>query len=63
MIFWGGGGHFFEAGHLLTLGHQGGYLFEEGIYSWWVLIGGWTLIQINVVFFLLKKLCTKLTIC
>ena len=44
-VGWGGGGHLFEAGCLLTLS-----AFRMGAYSRWALIRGWALIQINTVF-------------
>ena len=42
---WGGGGHLFEAGRLLTFS-----AFRMGAYSRWALIRGWALIRINTVF-------------
>ena len=42
---WGGGGHSFEAGRLLTFS-----AFRMGAYSRWALIRGWSLIRINTVY-------------
>ena len=44
-VGWGGGGHLFEAGHLLTF-----FAFRMCAYSRWALIRGWGLIRINTVF-------------
>ena len=43
------GGRLFEAGRLLTFS-----AFRMGAYSWWALIRGWALIQINTVLTLIS---------
>ena len=41
---WGGVGHLFKAGRLLTFS-----AFRRGAYSRWALIRGWAVIRINTV--------------
>ena len=44
-VGWGGFGHLFKAGCLLTFS-----AFRMGAYSRWVLIRGWAPIRINTVY-------------
>ena len=51
---WGGGGHLFKAGCLLTFS-----AFRMGAYLRWVLIRGWAPIRINMVFLFHVQLTNK----